>query len=91
MLILNSSESLGRFIMTRINEEVFAVQAGINCTFFISTSVVQELGLSLRSRDTSIVIEVENKKVVMVTAGESFLEEDPVLGTHFLYLSDCWS
>ena len=88
MPIPNSSGVFGRFIVARVKDEVFAVHAGISCTSSISTAVAQELGLSFRSRDASIIIETENKKVAMVIAVVPRLEEDLVLGTDFLYLLD---
>ena len=91
MPIPNPREPFGRFVIARVKDEVFAVQAGISCTSFILTSVAQELGLSFQSRDASIVIEVGAKKVAMVIATQPFLEEDLVLGTDFLYLLDYWS
>ena len=62
------TENFGRFIVARIKDGVFAVQAGIDCTSYINKSVARELGLSYASRDASVVIEAENKIVTMVIA-----------------------
>lgn len=91
MPIPSQTENLGRFIVARIKNEVFAVQAGIDCTSYISQAVAQELGLSFRSRDASVIIEVGNKVVTMVIAVSRHSEPELVLGTDFLYLLDCWS
>lgn len=91
MPIPTPTENFGRFIVARINTEVFAVQAGENCTSYIRTSVARELGLSFRSRDASIIIEVESKVVSMVIAISPDLDQELVLGTDFLYLLDYWS
>lgn len=91
MPIPNSPEPLGRFVVARIKEEVFAVQAGIECSSCILSSVAQELGLSYTSRDASVTIEVGKKKVAMVIAVSPYLDQDLVLGTDFLYLLDFWA
>ena len=88
MPIPNAPRTLGKFIVAQIKNEVFAVQAGISCTSFISTSVARELELSFQSRDASIIIRAEGKTVAMVIAVVPHLQEDLVLGTDFLYLLD---
>lgn len=91
MPIPNPRKLLGRFIIARVKDEVFAVQAGVDCTSYIRTNVAQELGLSFRSRDASVIIEAGNKKIAMVIAVRPVQEEDLILGADFLHLLDYWS
>ena len=91
MPIPNPRALYGRFIVARVKDEVFAVQAGENCSSSISTRLAQELGLSYQFRDASIVIEVVAKKVAMVIGVSMAQEEELILGTDFLYLLDYWA
>ena len=88
MPIPSPKEPYGRFVVVRIKNEVFAVQAGLECDSCIKSSVAEELGLAYFMRDGSITIEVGSKIVTMTISVSPSLEEDLILGTDFLYHLD---